>query len=76
MEMRQTEKEVLIQAVNVCKYFKVSGGRVLHAVEDVNLTIHKGEPGTGGGIRLREIHIGAHSHGHLHPYKGAAAVSW
>ena len=43
MEMRQTEKEVLIQAVNVCKYFKVSGGRVLHAVEDVNITIHKGE---------------------------------
>ena len=24
MEMRQTEKEVLIQAVNVCKYFKVA----------------------------------------------------
>ncbi len=39
-----TEKgDVLVRAENICKYFKVSGGRVLHAVEDVNLTIRRGE---------------------------------
>jgi len=36
-------KEVLLQAEGVCKYFKIGGGQVVHAVEDVNLTIHKGE---------------------------------
>lgn len=36
-------EKVLIKAENLCKFFKVSGGRMLHAVEDVNLEIHKGE---------------------------------
>ena len=35
--------EVLVQAKDLCKYFKISGGRTLHAVEDVNLEIHRGE---------------------------------
>ena len=33
----------LMRAEHICKYFRVSGGRLLHAVEDVNLTIYKGE---------------------------------
>ena len=36
-------QEVLIRAEGICKYFKVSGGRTLHAVEDVTLDIHRGE---------------------------------
>jgi len=36
-------KEVLIQAENLCKYFRVSGGKTLRAVENVNLSIHQGE---------------------------------
>ena len=35
--------EVLVQAKDLCKYFKISGGRMLHAVEGVNLEIHRGE---------------------------------
>ena len=35
--------EVLVQAQDLCKYFKISGGRMLHAVEGVNLEIHRGE---------------------------------
>ena len=35
--------EVLVQAKDLCKYFKIGGGRMLHAVEDVNLEIHRGE---------------------------------
>ena len=35
--------EILVQADHICKYFKLGGGRMLHAVEDVNLTIHRGE---------------------------------
>jgi len=35
--------EVLIQAENLCKYFRVSGGRTLRAVDDVSLSIHRGE---------------------------------
>ena len=35
--------EVLIQARDLCKYFRVSGGKTLRAVENVNLSIHKGE---------------------------------
>ena len=35
--------EVLVQAQDLCKYFKIGGGRMLHAVEDVNLQIHRGE---------------------------------
>ena len=35
--------EVLVQAQDLCKYFKIGGGRMLHAVEDVNLEIHRGE---------------------------------
>ena len=36
-------KDVLIKAEHICKYFRVSGGRSLHAVEDVNLEIYRGE---------------------------------
>ena len=35
--------EVLVQAQDLCKYFKIGGGRMLHAVENVNLEIHRGE---------------------------------
>ena len=35
--------EVLIRADHISKYFKVSGGRILHAVEDVSLDIRRGE---------------------------------
>ena len=35
--------EVLVQADHLCKYFKLGGGRMLHAVEDVNIEIHRGE---------------------------------
>ena len=37
------KNEVLVRAENLCKYFKVSGGRYLHAVENVTLEIHQGE---------------------------------
>lgn len=35
--------EILVRAEGLCKYFKVGGGRTLRAVDNVNLTIHKGE---------------------------------
>ena len=35
--------EVLIQADHISKYFRVAGGKMLHAVEDVSLEIHRGE---------------------------------
>ena len=35
--------EVLVRAEHICKYFKIGGGRMLRAVEDVNLDIHRGE---------------------------------
>ena len=35
--------EILVQAEGLCKYFKVSGGRTLRAVDNVNLMIHRGE---------------------------------
>lgn len=35
--------DILVRAEGVCKYFNVSGGRTLHAVEGINLTIKKGE---------------------------------
>ena len=35
--------EVLVRAEHISKYFRVSGGRILHAVEDVSLDIHRGE---------------------------------
>jgi len=34
---------VLVRAEGICKYFRVSGGRTLHAVEDVSLSINRGE---------------------------------
>ena len=49
--------EVLVRAEHICKYFKIGGGRMLHAVEDINLDIHRGETlglvGESGG---RQIH--------------------
>ena len=33
--------EVLVRAEHICKYFKIGGGRMLHAVEDLNLDIHR-----------------------------------
>ncbi|MBR1408057.1 MAG: ATP-binding cassette domain-containing protein [Clostridia bacterium] len=35
--------EILVRADHISKFFKVSGGRMLHAVEDVSLDIHRGE---------------------------------
>lgn len=37
------EDNILVRTEGLCKYFKVSGGRTLHAVENVNLTIRRGE---------------------------------
>ena len=30
--------EVLVRAEHICKYFKIGGGRMLHAVEAVSYT--------------------------------------
>lgn len=35
--------DILVRAEGVCKYFKVSGGNTLHAVENVSLNIRRGE---------------------------------
>lgn len=35
--------DILVRAEGICKYFRVSGGRTLHAVEGVDLTIRRGE---------------------------------
>lgn len=35
--------DVLVRAEGICKYFRVAGGRTLHAVEDVDLVIRRGE---------------------------------
>lgn len=35
--------DILVRAEGLCKYFKVSGGRTLHAVENIDLTIRRGE---------------------------------
>ena len=37
------QNEYLIRAEGLCKYFRVSGGRSLHAVENVSLGIRRGE---------------------------------
>lgn len=37
------KNEVLIEAVDLCKYFKVGRGKVLKAVDHVNLQIRRGE---------------------------------
>ena len=37
------KSEVLVKAEDLCKYFRIGGGRMLHAVENVNLEIHRGE---------------------------------
>ena len=36
-------EDILVRAEGLCKYFKVGGGRTLHAVENVNLYIRRGE---------------------------------
>ena len=36
-------EDILVRAEGLCKYFKVGGGRTLHAVENVNLFIRRGE---------------------------------
>ncbi len=35
--------DILVRADHISKYFKVAGGRMLHAVEDVSLNIRRGE---------------------------------
>ena len=42
-ETHTSADDVLVQAEGICKYFRVSGGRTLHAVEDVSLTVRRGE---------------------------------
>ncbi|KIR02138.1 Oligopeptide transport ATP-binding protein OppF [Lachnospiraceae bacterium TWA4] len=41
--MSKNKGDVLVKAEGLCKYFRVSGGRTLHAVENINLEIYKGE---------------------------------
>lgn len=36
-------EDILVRAEGICKYFRVGGGRTLHAVENVSLTIRRGE---------------------------------
>ena len=64
--------EVLVRAEHICKYFKIGGGRMLHAVEDVNLDIHRGETLGLVGERLRQIDARPHADGHLSADQGQA----
>lgn len=41
--MNTNNPEVLVEAIDLCKYFELSDGVFLHAVDRVSLTIHKGE---------------------------------
>ena len=50
--------EVLVRAEHICKYFKIGGGRMLHAVEDVNLAADAGRKGVRrlrDGLRQFEV---------------------
>ena len=63
--------EVLVRAENLCKYFKVSGGRYLHAVENVTLDIHRGETlGLVGESGCGKSTLGRTMMGIYHPTKG------
>lgn len=62
--------EVLVRAEHICKYFKIGGGRMLHAVEDINLDIHRGETLGLVGESARQIHAGPHLMGIYQPTKG------
>ena len=63
--------EVLVQADHICKYFKIGGGRMLHAVEDVSLSIHRGETlGLVGESGCGKSTLGRTLMGIYHPTKG------
>ena len=67
----QVTNEVLVQAEHICKYFKIGGGRMLHAVEDVNLSIHRGETlGLVGESGCGKSTLGRTLMGIYHPTKG------
>ena len=63
--------EVLIQADHISKYFKVAGGKMLHAVEDVSLEIHRGETlGVVGESGCGKSTLGRTMMGIYQPTKG------
>lgn len=67
----QVTNEVLVQAEHICKYFKIGGGRMLHAVEDVSLSIHRGETlGLVGESGCGKSTLGRTLMGIYHPTKG------
>ena len=69
-------EEILVQAEHICKYFKVSGGRMLHAVEDVSLTIHRGETlGLVGESGCGKSTLGRTMMGIYNPTKGKLIYS-
>lgn len=68
--------EVLVQAENICKYFKIGGGRMLHAVEDVSLSIHRGETlGLVGESGCGKSTLGRTLMGIYRPTKGQAVYA-
>ena len=56
------KNDILVQVDHLKKYFGVKGlkGPGVQAVEDVSLFIAGGDPGPGGGVRLRQDHPGPH----------------
>ena len=54
------EDAPVLQAIDLRKHFPVRGTRsrkVVHAVDDVNLELYRGERGrAGGGVGLRQVH--------------------
>ena len=64
--------DILVEAKGLCKYFKVSTGRILHAVENVDLTIHRGETlGLVGESGCGKSTLGRTMMGIYQPTKGS-----
>ena len=57
--MDMNKNAPLLETRDLKKYFKVGGG-TLHAVDSVNIRLYQGDTGRCGGVRLRQIHPGAH----------------
>ena len=66
--------EYLVEAKNLCKYFKVDRKRVLKAVDNVNISIRKGETlGLVGESGCGKTTVGRTL---LHLYKPTAGEIW
>ena len=54
---------MLLEVKNLKKYFPVGHKKLLRAVDDVTLSIEKGEdPRPGRRVRLRKVHARPHRH--------------